>query len=142
MDGRQGLFHRELAAPCGMNCGVCAAYLVASRNQPRRRRRPHCAGCRIRPKNCAFLKRGCPELGEGRVQFCFECASFPCRRLKTIDRRYRERYGTILIANLDHIRDHGIDAWLAREAEKWRCPRCGGVISIHDGMCYDCEVSP
>ncbi len=31
-------------------------------------------------------------LGEGKLRFCFECESYPCKRLKALDKRYRTKY--------------------------------------------------
>jgi hypothetical protein len=45
-----------------------------------------------------------------------------------------------MLENLEMIKNQGIDALLAREAEKWRCPECGGVISCHNGICYSCGL--
>jgi hypothetical protein len=42
--------------------------------------------------------------------------------------------------NLAFIKEQGIDAFLQKEAEKWRCPGCGGTISCHNGICFDCGI--
>src|SRR3972149_296733 len=78
----------DLIAPCGMNCTLCASYL-ALQNEVKSKgiRVPYCAGCRPRNKKCAFLKKQCSKLLNGEVTYCFECTSFPCDRLKTIDNR-------------------------------------------------------
>lgn len=99
-----------------MNCGVCKAYLAFSRNLPpeirRERRTGFCAGCRPRGKRCAFLKGNCLKLRQKTVQFCYECEAFPCRRLLTLDQRYRTRYNTSLIDNLKQLKQLGIEDWL------------------------------
>jgi hypothetical protein len=38
------------------------------------------------------------------------------------------------------MKEHGVEKWLEREAEKWRCPECGGVICCHNGICYSCGL--
>ena len=73
-----------------------------------------------------------------QIRFCFECADFPCRRLKTIDNRYRTRYSYSFIENLQEIKKSGIEEFLRRQEKRFKCPDCGGVISVHDGKCYDC----
>ena len=45
-----------------------------------------------------------------------------------------------MLENLAFIQDHGIDAFLGKEERKWRCPDCGGTISCHNGICFDCGV--
>jgi hypothetical protein len=131
-------FTPELIAPCGMNCGVCKAYLAYSRGVPKQKGKvTHCAGCLPRGKNC-FIKRGCKKLRGNRVRFCFECESMPCKNLDRIDRRYRERYGASLIENLRMIEERGVEEFLRTQREKYECPECGDVVSIHDGKCYAC----
>ncbi len=131
----------ELIAPCGMHCAVCAAYLARENNlKDKGLSLPGCAGCRPRGKNCALLKKRCARLREGQVQFCYECDDFPCRQLATLDRRYRTRYRTSLIENLVFIRGQGVEAFLQKEEDRWRCPDCGGTICCHNGLCYRCGL--
>jgi hypothetical protein len=33
-----------------------------------------------------------------------------------------------------------MDAFLQKEGEKWHCPGCGGTISCHNGICFDCGI--
>jgi hypothetical protein len=131
----------ELIAPCGMNCAVCSAYL-AMQNDLRKQgvMRIYCAGCRPRGKNCAFMKKACEKLGEGLVKYCFECADFPCRRLKHLDKRYRTFYHMSMIENLETIKRDGVPMLLEIEAGKWRCPECGGTICCHNGICFSCGL--
>ncbi|MGD9116572.1 MAG: DUF3795 domain-containing protein [Dehalococcoidia bacterium] len=130
-----------LIAPCGMNCALCSAYL-AFENEVRSKgvKMAYCAGCRPRDKQCAFLKKRCQLLLNGKVNYCYECPDFPCRNLKHIDERYRERYRMSLIENLEFIRDKGIEEFLEKEAEKWQCPECGGTICCHNGICFECGL--
>jgi hypothetical protein len=131
----------RLIAPCGMNCGLCVAYLAGKHDLRRMGiRTTYCAGCRPRGKNCAFMKKRCVRLGEGMVRYCYECPDFPCRRLKTLDKRYRTRYHMSMIENLEYIRDSGVPAFLAKETAKWSCPECDGTVCCHNGVCFDCGL--
>lgn len=133
--------NEELIAPCGMNCGVCSSYLALVNDvKSRGVRMPYCAGCRPRGKNCAFLKKQCLLLMSGEVQYCYECGDFPCRNLQHIDKRYRTFYHMSMIDNLGFIRLNGIQRFLEKEEEKWHCPECGGVISCHNGICFNCGL--
>jgi hypothetical protein len=130
-----------LIAPCGMNCAVCASYLAREKDlRSRGIMKIYCAGCQPRGKNCAFMKKSCELLGNGLVKYCYECREFPCRRLKHLDKRYRTNYHMSMIENLEYIRDNGIEGFLWRETEKWRCPECGGVICCHNGICFSCGL--
>jgi ribosomal protein S27AE len=44
-----------------------------------------------------------------------------------------------MIENLNEIKNSGIDKFLKNQREKYRCPKCGGVICIHNKKCYECE---
>ena len=131
----------ELIAPCGMNCNVCAAYLAVTHDvRDKGLRMSYCIGCRPRNKQCAFLKKSCDMLRKGEVKYCYECPTFPCDRLSAIDRRYRTQFRMSEIENLHRIRDEGIESFLKAEAAKWKCQKCGGVISCHNGLCFECDL--
>jgi hypothetical protein len=130
-----------LIAPCGMNCAICSAYLAWKYDLKKQGiMRNYCAGCRPRGKNCAFMKKACEKLGNGLLNYCFECADFPCRRLKALDKRYRTKYHMSMIENLVFIKEQGIPGFLKKEAEKWRCPECGETICCHNGICFNCGL--
>jgi len=130
-----------LIAPCGMNCGVCSSYLAMKYDlKSQGIMRTYCPGCRPRGKNCAFMKKRCELLGNGRVKYCYECADFPCQRLKQLDKRYRTNYHMSMIENLEYIKEHGMKMFLEKEAEKWKCPECGAVVCCHNGICYSCGL--
>jgi hypothetical protein len=131
----------KLIAPCGMNCTVCAGYL-ALKNDVKGQgiKMTTCQGCRPRGKQCAYLKKPCPKL-DGEIAFCFECTNFPCRRLKTIDTRYRTRYRMSFIENLNFIKENGLERFLEEQEKKWRCPKCGEMICCHNGICFKCGLA-
>jgi hypothetical protein len=130
-----------LIAACGMNCALCSAYLAREYDLKKQGiMKTYCAGCRPRGKNCIFMKKSCERLGNGLAQYCYECTEYPCRRLKHLDKRYRTNYHMSMIENLDFIQEQGIETFLKKEEEKWRCPECGGTISCHGGLCFKCGV--
>jgi len=124
----------ELVAPCGMNCSICIAYFGERMDGGKRKKR--CTGCRIEDKKCAFLKKKCELLSKKKIKYCFECRDFPCRRLKTIDKRYENNYAEKIsfIENLKFIRDNGIDKFLKKEEKRWK--KGDKVICVHNGKCY------
>ncbi|MBN1656449.1 MAG: DUF3795 domain-containing protein [Deltaproteobacteria bacterium] len=130
---------KELIAPCGMNCAVCSRYLAHINNL----KRSQCPGCRPRNKTCFYLFAKCTGVNH-RIKyrdavFCFECDQFPCKQLKRMDDRYRKNYGMSEIDNLEYIRQHGIENFLEDQYQKHRCERCGGIISAHNGKCFQCD---
>jgi hypothetical protein len=132
-------FTPDLIAPCGMNCGVCKAYLAQSRGVPTEKGKvTHCSGCRVRNKNCAFIKRDCPKKVGKQLRSCYECADMPCAHLAKLDAHYSARYDMSMVENLKDIKAKGMDEFLKTQTEKYRCPSCGDVVSVHDGKCYKC----
>lgn len=130
----------ELIAPCGMNCALCANYLSLKNNvKSQGIRMPECTGCRPRGKQCAYIKKQCPQLNAENA-FCYECGDFPCHRLKTIDARYQSRYRMSMIENLTFIKEQGLERFLDAQAQKWRCPTCGEMVCCHNGLCFRCDL--
>ena len=132
---------KDLIAPCGMNCKICVAFQFKEKDLNKKGfHRKYCPGCIPRGKNCTHMADKCELLGKGKIRFCYECGDFPCKRLKSLDKRYRTKYHMSMIDNLEHIRKHGIDIFLKEEEKKWKCSRCGDVICCHNGLCLNCNI--
>ena len=123
-----------LIAPCGINCGLCRAYLRAKK--PCRgcrggsaNKSDSCLNCRI--KNCELLQ-------QAELEYCDACPKFPCERIEHLDLRYRTRYHVSPIENLALIKTEGIQQFLIREKGRWTCRECGGKICMHKGLCSQC----
>ena len=131
-------FDAKNIGQCGINCKTCIAYFGYTMAGTKRKH--PCTGCKTRPSSCAFIKQKCKKLAaKEHVDYCFECQYFPCESLKTIDGTYRKKYGLSLIENLNYIKNNGMEAFLKNEQEKWRCPTCNGVISVHTKRCHTCN---
>ena len=130
-------FTEELIAACGMNCRICLGYFGYTVSGKKRKMK--CIGCKPRDKSCAFLKKHCKKLTKNEVNYCYECTDFPCYHLEKIDTLYQKRYNMSMIENLEYIRDNGIDEFLKQQEKKYQCPKCGGVICVHNRTCYSCN---
>ena len=131
---KTNVIRSTLIAPCGMNCRLCYAY-VRDVNV--------CPGCRgddnYKSKSClACHIKNCEKIVNGEVKYCFNCDSFPCARLKHLDKRYRTKYGMSIIDNLEDIRRLGIRRFIRNEKERWTCPECGELICVHKPQCISC----
>lgn len=136
---------KNLAAPCGIYCGACRQYLLTKKGLLEARGyKQECKGCRIRNKNCAFIRRDCPALRKKELEYCYECENFPCQNLQKIDRLYQERYSVNMIENLKRIEEFSVEKWLKEQEKLYTCPECGGEICIHDAECLDCgnKINP
>jgi hypothetical protein len=126
-----------MIAPCGMNCGICSGFLRDGREKN------VCPGCNgddaRKPVVCATCRiKNCPELHGAEPVLCFVCPTYPCTRMKQLDKRYRTKYGMSMLENLANIRELGLDEFAARERVRWTCPGCGGVICVHRQECVYC----
>ncbi len=133
-DKLQNIMPPALIAPCGMNCGLCRAFI---------RDRDPCPGCRgddtLKLKsraNCPI--KTCDRIIRSGTGYCLSSECFPCSRLKSLDKRYRTKYGMSMIDNLEAIRSLGIRQFSKNEDERWLCPECGKTICVHASRCLSC----
>ena len=132
-------FQPSLIAPCGMNCGICVSFFGYTLSD--RKRKNPCNGCRQSDKQCAFIKKQCDKLLNKKIKYCFECDNFPCKTLKKLDTRYKTNYEMSMIENLENIKKNGIQKFLENERERWKCLKCGGIICVHNKICYTCGIN-
>ncbi|TLX78341.1 DUF3795 domain-containing protein [Labilibacter sediminis] len=129
--------YKGLIAACGMNCGLCIAYL--------RDKKP-CGGCfkkddinkPVHCRSCAIVN--CESLAKTNSAFCYECHKFPCSKLKRLDTRYRTKYGMSMIENLCFIKENGLQKFLDNEEKRWSCKVCGTGICVHRNYCLSCKT--
>lgn len=124
----------SLIAPCGMNCGLCRAYM---------REKNPCPGCRnddrVKPKTRAQCRiKQCEMLKAADLRYCFDCGKYPCDRLNHLDKRYRTNYGMSMIDNLNNIKQFGIRIFIKHEKDRWTCSSCGEIICVHEESCVIC----
>lgn len=120
-------------APCGMNCMVC--YKHCYHKKP-------CDGCRRsdrgKPEHCRKCKiRDC--VSKKSLTYCFECSEYPCRLINNLEKSYNRRYQTSLIENSRFVKAYGLEDFMEQQKKKYICPECGGIISIHDRECSECQ---
>lgn len=118
-------FDKNLIAPCGMNCGICQAYL---------REKDKCPGCRFGPTKISCTRCKIKSCKERKGKFCFNCEIFPCGKLKHLDERYKAKYGMSEIENLEFIRDKGIDKFVDQERKRWQSGK--GTFCVHNKKYY------
>ena len=129
------MIKKELIAPCGMNCAICIGYFGYTMSGDKRKIK--CKGCIPSGKSCAFIKK----LMKDELKYCYECKDFPCVQLEKLDKKYRKRFDMSMIDNLKYIKENGMDKFLKKQVEKYECPNCGDLISVHTKKCYNCDYS-
>lgn len=122
-------------APCGMNCLVCYKHCYVKKP---------CAGCLLgdagKPENCRKCKiKDCAQ--EKGLTYCYECDTFPCKQIKNLEKSYNQRYGASLMENSLFVKAHGIAAFMEQQLKRYTCPSCGGVISLHNRECSECQTA-
>lgn len=129
----------DLIAPCGMNCAICSKYLAYINNL----KGSKCAGCRSDNKSCNYLFAKCDGINTEQTKkavFCFECSQYPCKQINRMDDRYRKSYHMSVKGNLNQIKNQGLSIFTRDQYLKYRCSKCGGLISIHNRKCFKCET--
>ena len=123
----------HMFAPCGMNCMVC--YKHCCHKKP-------CAGCLNqdtgKPEHCRKCKiKDC--IHHKGYTYCFQCPEYPCRQIKTLEKSYNIRYNASLVSNSRFVQERGLAEFNEQQKKKYTCPVCGGIISIHDSECSECQ---
>ena len=82
----------RLVAACGIDCGNCSLYMCKDHPEMMdrlvergiARQKLPCAGCRNVEGDCPVISSKCETyecVGRKAVEFCHECADFPCSKL-------------------------------------------------------------
>lgn len=120
-------------APCGMNCMVCYKHCYHKKPcdgclKSDKRKPEHCRRCKI--KDC---------IREKGFSFCYECSDYPCRQIKYLEKSYNTRYNASLMENSAFVKAYGLTAFMRQQKDRYACPVCNGIISIHDAECSECQ---
>ena len=114
--------HTIMFAPCGMNCFVC--YKHCYHKKP-------CLGCLNgdtgKPEYCRKCKiKDC--VNSKGVLYCFECADYPCKLIKNLEKSYNKRYQASLMDNSKFVREQGLEKFMKEQKERYTCQK------LHIGM--------
>ncbi|MBN1678741.1 MAG: DUF3795 domain-containing protein [Anaerolineae bacterium] len=122
---------------CGLYCGACPAFLATRRGETIDGKQ--CKGCKstVLMGWCAQcpLKACAQEKG---YDSCAECDSFPCAPMTAFIEDQEYPYHGLVPGDIETIRAIGIPAWLAEQAERWRCPACGTPFAWRMTTCPAC----
>ena len=155
----------HLAAACGTYCGACPAYIakhgedeqIKTKLQKRSSSGPTKPAKGIPPSNWmdGLLCDGCLSGGQLAAHCqrcnirlcalnkqnnsrCSDCEELPCYRMTNLMNMghylHREEY----LPNLKKIREMGVQEWVKKEEERWRCPQCGLPMRWYDAECVGC----
>ena len=143
---------KNLAAVCGLFCPACHVF-IATREDPaklaamsQRYQRSieelQCNGCRS-AKRCFYCETMCfmakCAAGKG-VEFCGDCAEYPCKGLKEFQSLAPHRIE--LWKNHARRKEAGLEKWYAEMIEHYSCPQCKTINSAYDLKCRKCGNDP
>ncbi len=148
---------KVMAGICGLYCGTCPNYLAEregdtaqiaaiARANDMDISKVGCDGClseRVMPF-CVECKNGFRKCArEKKVTWCFECADFPCERLREFTKIHivdGQRHHARVIDDLAYMKEHGVDAWLEVQDKAGRCPECGKRLYWFARECPVCRT--
>jgi hypothetical protein len=143
---------KRLAAVCGLFCPACHVF-IGTKEDPERinvmAKRIHCTveelqchGCRS-AKRCYYCETKCTmakcAAAKG-VEFCGECAEYPCKDLKAFQAEMPHRIE--LWKSQERIKEVGYERWYAEMIEHYSCPQCYTLNSAYDMACRKCGTTP
>jgi hypothetical protein len=155
----------HLAAACGTYCGACPAYIAKHSEDEQIKRKMQkrfssgptkalkgipdpswmdgllCDGClsggmlAAHCQNCAIRKCAANNQNDSR---CSDCEELPCYRITNLTNMGGYLHRKEYLPNLKKIREMGVQEWVKKEEERWRCPQCGLPMSWYDAECARC----
>jgi hypothetical protein len=143
---------KRLTAICGLFCPACHVFIGTNEDPGRlmvmaqRVHRPlvelKCNGCRSE-KRCFYCESNCMmgkcAAAKG-VDFCGECAEYPCTDLRKFQSEMPHRIE--LWQSQSRIKEVGYEKWYTEMIEHYSCPKCGTLNSAYDMACRKCGSTP
>ncbi len=140
--------NRNLAAPCGLYCGVCAIYMAHKENNLKfKERLPqvygvnlediHCEGCLSNDlfKYCQVCPiRSCAQ--KKGVEGCHLCGDFPCEYIDNFPVPVGKK---VIFRSLPAWRERGTEKWMEAEEQRYHCPNCGYKLFRGVKRCRNCR---
>ena len=59
--------------------------------------------------------------------------------IKNLEKSYNKRYQASLIENSRFVQGQDLEHFMEQQKIKYTCSECGGIISIHDRECSECQ---
>lgn len=119
---------QKLAAPCGIDCGICELYLCKDDPQLYNlivekgisKDKIPCKGCRSVEGNCPVIASVCATylcVKSKKLDFCYECNDFPCNKLMPSADRANILPHNFKVFNLCTIKNKGIQSFIELSPE-------------------------
>ena len=136
--------HRQMTAPCGLDCFNCPMYLACedkelrvkvSRNMGVPFEQAVCRGCRDESGIIPSLKMTEPCnvyrcIQKKDISFCCDCPDFPCDHLHPYADRASEVPHNTKVFNLCLIKKMGLESWAETKAKSVKSTYFKGKFSL------------
>ena len=138
----------ELAAPCGLYCGVCGVYIAHKDDNTKFKERLtkvygvhvddiKCKGCLsdelfVFCKSCSI--RSCTK--KRGIKGCHQCDDFPCRYIERFPLPVGKK---VILRAIPTWRELGTEKWMGEEEKRYHCPSCGYMLFRGAKRCRNCK---
>lgn len=138
----------ELAAPCGLYCGVCGVYIAHKDNNNKFKERLtkvygvrvddiKCKGCLsdelfLFCKSCSI--RSCTK--KKGFEGCHQCDEFPCKFIERFPLPVGKK---VILRAIPTWREIGTEKWMEEEEKRYHCPHCGYTLFRGAKRCRNCK---
>lgn len=138
---------KELLAPCGLYCGVCAVFMANRDDNTKFKERLtevyHVGVEEIRCRGCLSDERffyclTCPIrdcTSEKGIEGCHCCEDFPCDLIDGFPLPVGKK---VIKRAIPSWRELGTGRWVAAELERYHCPECGYPLFRGAKRCRSC----
>jgi len=139
---------KELAAPCGLYCGVCGILIAHRDNNIKFKERLttvygvsvediKCKGCLsndlfIYCQTCSI--RSC-AIGKG-IEGCHQCNDFPCKFIENFPLPVGKK---VILRAIPTWREIGTKRWMEEEEKRYYCPYCDYKLFRGAKRCWNCQ---
>jgi len=88
----------------------------------------NCRVCSIR--KCAIDKK---------IRHCIDCGEYPCKTISESDKMsFFLPHLKCKHANMEKIKNDGVNRWLSEQNKRWKCPECSRNFSWYSAKCGGC----
>jgi hypothetical protein len=134
------------ATYCGLYCGACPILAANERGEVEKRAaeggvKPEvlrCLGCKSETIAVFCVDCEMRQCARDRgIDSCGECGEYPCKMLESF-RADEHPHHSVVLKNLERMKEKGPDAWLEEQKARWSCPACGARFTWYDDRCPEC----
>jgi hypothetical protein len=139
--------NKELAAPCGLYCGVCGVYIATRDNNQKFKEKLtavynvpveqiDCLGClsnRVFPYCRVCPIKSCSQ--DRQIDGCFQCSEFPCKLIDDFPIPVGKK---VILRAVPEWKELGTENWMEAEEKRYTCPVCGSHTFRGAKRCRNC----